>query len=75
MEKVHEARRRSDRVRELLQLLGDERTTRPIATRCAGIFTPPLDTSPQAELWREELRKAVATLEELLTSDFRQRPE
>lgn len=75
MEKIHEARRCSDRVRELLALLGDERTTRPLATRCAGIFTPPLDPSPQAQAWRDELHAAVDKLEELLANDFRPRPE
>lgn len=71
MEKIHEARRRSDRVRELLALLGDDRTTRPLATRCAGLFTPPLDPSPQAETWRAELRIAMNSLEETLSADFR----
>jgi len=71
MEKIHEARRRSDRVRELLALLGDDRTTRPLATRCAGLFTPPLDPSPQAETWRAELRIAMSSLEETLSADFR----
>jgi len=71
MEKIHEARRRSDQVRELLKMLGDERTNRPLATRCAGVFTPPLDPSPQAEAWRAELRSAMESLEETLATDFR----
>ena len=74
MKKIHEARRRSDRVRELLEMLGDHRKIRPLATRCAGIFTPPLDPSPQAEALRGELRVAMTSLEELLTQDFRQNP-
>ena len=74
MEKIQEARRLSDRVRELLEMLGDHRKTRPMATRCAGIFTPPLDPSPQAEALRAELREAVTSLEELLDRDFRQNP-
>lgn len=74
MEKIQEARRQSDRVRELLEMLGDHRETRPLATRCAGIFTPPLDPSPQAEALRAELREAVTSLEELLDRDFRQNP-
>jgi hypothetical protein len=40
MKKIQEARRRSDRVRELLEMLGDDRKIRPLATRCAGIFIP-----------------------------------
>ena len=33
MKKIQEARRRSDRVRELLEMLGDDRKIRPLATR------------------------------------------
>jgi hypothetical protein len=71
MEKIQEARRRSDRVRELLAMLGDDRKTRPLATRFAGIFTPPMDPSPHAEALREELRGAMTALEEVLAKDFR----
>ena len=71
MEKILEAKRRSDRVRELLEMLGDDRKTRPLATRCAGVFTPPLDPSPHAESLREELRGEMAALEEMLAKDFR----
>ena len=71
MEKILEAKRRSDRVRELLEMLGDDRKTRPLATRCAGVFTPPLDPSPHAESLREELRGAMTALEEVLAKDFR----
>lgn len=74
MEKIQEARKRSDRVRELLEMLGDDRTKRPLATRCAGVFTPPLDPSPQAEALREELRDAMTALEEMLARDFRTGP-
>ena len=71
MEKIQEAMRRSDRVRELLAMLGDDRKTRPLATRFAGIFTPPMDPSPHAEALREELRGAMTALEEMLAKDFR----
>ena len=74
MEKIQEAKRRSDRVRELLEMLGDDRKTRPLATRCAGVFTPPLDPSPHAESLREELRGAMTALEEMLAKDFRTGP-
>ena len=74
MEKIQEARRRSDRVRELLEMLGDDRKIRPLATRCAGVFTPPLDPSPHAEALRAELRGAMTALEEVLTKDFRTGP-
>ena len=74
MDKSQEDRRRSDRVRELLEMLGDDRTKRPMATRCAGVFTPPLDPSPQAEALREELRGAMTALEEMLAKDFRTGP-
>jgi Fe-S-cluster containining protein len=74
MEKIQEARRRSDRVRELLAMLGDDRKTRPLATRFAGIFTPPMDPSPHAEALREELRGAMTALEEVLAKDFRTGP-
>ncbi len=71
MEKILEAKRRSDRVRELLEMLGDDRKIRPLATRCAGVFTPPLDPSPHAEALRAELRGAMTALEEMLAKDFR----
>ena len=74
MEKILEAKRHSDRVRELLEMLGDDRKNRPLATRCAGVFTPPLDPSPQAESLREELRGQMAALEEILAKDFRTGP-
>jgi hypothetical protein len=74
MEKIQEARRLSDRVRELLEMLGDDRKIRPLATRCAGVFTPPLDPSPRAETLRAELRGAMAALEEVLAKEFRTEP-
>jgi Fe-S-cluster containining protein len=74
MEKIKEARRCSDRVLELLEMLGDDRKTRPLATRCTGVFTPPLDPSPHAEALRAELRGAMTALEEVLAKDFRTGP-
>ena len=74
MDKIQEARRLSDRVRELLEKLGDQRKTRPLATRCAGVFTPPLDPSPQADALRQELRGAMTALQEMLEKNFRIRP-
>ena len=71
LEKIQEARRLTDRVRDLLDKLGDSRTTRPLATRCAGVFTPPLDPSPQAKSWSDELRLAMTDLEEFLANNFR----
>jgi hypothetical protein len=74
MEKIQEARRSSDRVRELLEMLGDDRKIRPLATRCAGVFTPPLDPSSHAEALRAELQGAMTALEEVLAKDFRSIP-
>lgn len=71
MIKIKEARKGSDRVRELLALLGDERAHRPLATRCAGVFTPPLDPSPEAEALREKLQEAMSDLQKMLAKDFR----
>jgi hypothetical protein len=71
MEKISEARQQSDRVRDLLAELGDERVNRPLATRCANVFTPPLDPSPRAQALRVELRDAMAALEKTLAEDFR----
>lgn len=68
--KILEARRLSDRIRELFSLLGDERTTRPLATRYAGIFTPPLDPSCEAASLRQELQVAMSELESILARDF-----
>lgn len=74
MEKIQEARRHSNRVRELLEMLGDDRKVRPLATRCAGIFTPPMDPSPDSEALRAELRGAMTALEDVLAKDFRTEP-
>ena len=74
MDKIQLARRLSDCVRELLERLGDDRKTRPLATRCAGVFTPPLDPSPHADALRQELRDAMNALEEVLAKDFRTGP-
>lgn len=71
LEKIREARRRSDRVRELLEMLGDSRVNRPLASRCANVFTPPLDPSRNAEACRTNLRHAMEALEQMLNSDFR----
>ena len=71
MEKIKEARRWIDRMRELLAGLGDERMNRPLAARYANVFTPPLDPSPHAEALRAELRDAYAALEKILNADFR----
>ena len=72
MEKIKEARRWIDRIRELLAGLGDDRMNRPLAARCANVFTPPLDLSPRAEALRAELRDAMEALEKMLNADFRQ---
>lgn len=71
MIKIEEARKRSDRVQDLLAQLGDERAHRPLATRCAGVFTPPLDPSPEAETLREKLQEAMSDLQKMLAKDFR----
>ena len=42
-----------------------------MATRCAGVFTPPLDPSPHAEALRAELQSAMTAWEEVLAKDFR----
>ncbi len=69
--KILEARSLSDRIRELFSQLGDDRTTRPFATRFAGIFTPPLDPSDGAVTLREKLQTTMGKLEALLARDFR----
>ena len=74
IKKNQETRRRSDRVRELLEMLGDDRKIRPLATRCAGVFTPPLSPSPHAEALRAELQSAMTAWEEVLAKDFRTGP-
>ncbi len=45
-----------------------------MATRCAGVFTPPLDPSPHAEALRAELQSAMTAWEEVLAKDFRTEP-
>ena len=71
IEKIKEARRWIDHIRALLAGLGDERMNRPLAARCANVFTPPLDPSPRAEPLRTELRDAMAALEKMLNADSR----
>lgn len=72
--RINEARRLSDRIRELFSLLGEERTTRDFATRYAGIFTPPLDPSPEAASLRGELEAVMQELETILARHFRTDP-
>lgn len=74
IEKIQEAKRLSNRLQDLLEMLGDNRKKRPLATRCAGIFTPPLDPSPEAEALRKELRDTMSALEEVLAKEFRTMP-
>lgn len=71
MKKIQGARRQSDRVRELLEMLGDERKNPPPRPALRGFFTPPLDPSPHAEALRAELQSAMTAWEELLVKDFR----
>ena len=47
---------------------------RPMATRCADVFTPPLAPSPHAEALRAELQSAMTAWEEVLAKDFRTGP-
>jgi Fe-S-cluster containining protein len=69
--KIHEAKNRTDRVRELFALLGDTRENKPFAKRYATIFTPPLDPSPESVALRAQLAEEMAALEEMLAADFR----
>jgi len=69
-EKIQEAKILTDRVRGLFQKLGDFRENKPFATRYAGIFTPPLNPSPESEKFRSELTVVMKSLEELLAADF-----
>lgn len=68
--KVQEAKILTDRIRWLFEKLGDFRENKPFATRYAGVFTPPLNSSPDAEKFRSELMVAMRSLEELLAADF-----
>lgn len=69
LEKIAEARRRTDHVRALLEHAGDTRSHKALATRCETIFTPPLE--PETASVRESLAGAMRELEELLARDFR----
>jgi len=71
LEKIHEARVLTAEIFDLLAALGDSRDHRALAVRCAGIFTPPLDSSPEATRLREVLRVAMEKLDRLLNMDFR----
>lgn len=69
--KIQEAARQAERIRELFRALGDEREHKSFSVRLAAVRTPPFDDSPEAADRREELEKAIGTLEELLRRDFR----
>lgn len=69
LEKIVEARRRTDRVRALLANAGDTRAHKSLAARYETVFTPPLD--PETAAAREALAAAMRELEELLVRDFR----
>ena len=71
LEKIGEARVLTAEIFDLLVALGDSRDHRALAVRCAGIFTPPLDSSPEATSLREVLRVAMEKLDRLLRTDFR----
>ena len=71
LEKIQESRVLTNEIQSLLAALGDSRTHRALAVRYAGIFTPPLDSSPESTELREALRLAMENLERLLSADFR----
>ena len=71
LEKIREARVLTAEIFDLLVALGDSRDHRALAVRCAGIFTPPLDSSPEATRLREVLRVAMEKIDRLLSTDFR----
>jgi hypothetical protein len=71
LEKIREARVLTAEIFDLLVALGDSRDHRALAVRCAGIFTPPLDSSPEATSLREVLQVAMEKLDRLLSMDFR----
>ncbi len=71
LEKIQEARALTAEIFDLLAALGESRDHRALAVRCAGIFTPPLDSSPEATRLRESLRAAMEKLDRLLSTEFR----
>lgn len=71
MEKIHEARRRVERVKVLFRQAGEARENKALATRYETVFTEPLDSSPDAAILRDELQAAMRDLEDLLAKDFR----
>lgn len=71
LEKIQQARVLTAEIFDLLVTLGDSRTHRALAVRCAGIFTPPLDSSPETTGLREVLRATMEKLNRLLSTDFR----
>ncbi|MEI6278278.1 MAG: YkgJ family cysteine cluster protein [Verrucomicrobiae bacterium] len=71
LEKIREAMRRVERVRDLFRLAGDAREHKAFATRHEAIFTGPLDPSPPAARLRADLASAMAGLERILTENFR----
>ena len=74
LEKIGAARSLTDRVRELFLRAGDTRTGKSFSTRYAGIFTPPLDPSPEAVEVREKLKSVMRELEAYLAKEFRTKP-
>ncbi len=75
MAKIFDARTRVARVEELFHSTGDHRKNKAFATRFAAAFAPPLDSNPAAIQVRDDLRIAMAELEELLAQDFRVEPD
>jgi uncharacterized protein len=75
LEHIDHAHRLADRVSALLKSAGETRSGKAFSTRYAAVFTPPLDTSPDAQKTRAELRSAMEELEAFLNRNFRPLPE
>jgi hypothetical protein len=73
LEKIGEARRSSDRVKELLLKLGSTNLKRSLVTRFELVLAQPVEslTDPEEIQTRKELIRAMEELEELLSTEFR----
>ncbi|MFY8216310.1 MAG: hypothetical protein ACOVMP_06890 [Chthoniobacterales bacterium] len=70
MEKIDRARQQVEAVRMLLERAGENRINKPLAARCAAVFTPPLETGAVAAEARNLLFSAMSDLTDTLARDF-----
>ncbi len=61
-------------IKSLLEQAGETRTHKPLAVRCAGMFSEPQDPGPTATELRNKIKNSMAAYESFLSQEFRPTP-